>query len=620
MSPRFAPDDIDTVRDRADLLQIVGEHVRLRKAGQEFVGLCPFHQEKTGSFYVNADKGLYVCRGCGAGGNVFTFVQEIEGLSFTETIEQLASKYGIQLKEITGERRTQSPRARLLAAHEAATTHYQKLLAHKEGASPRAYLEDRGLDEALRARYRIGFGGWTANGLVQALVREGFTAEELIAAGLARQDGRAMRDAFVGRVLFPIFDPSDRAVGFGGRVLPEAFRARSAPENPKYLNTRETSIFHKSKVLYGVNWARGDIVRTRRLILVEGYTDVIALQHAGVPEAVATCGTSLTEQHMQEISRRFGDVKVILCLDGDAAGQAAVGRERTEQLVEAYSPGEKVKGGGWLPVGRGWLPEVMVATLPAGQDPADFAKSSGHDGVEDVLSKAMPLVEFLLRRAVLGAELTSPAGRAQAVRKGADVLAQVGDSLMRHEYAVWLSGRCGVESYEVIKAVEQRAKQPSGSRPAPKGEQIVAPTVLSGTQRVEREALRALVAEPDLMDEAVEDDDFTLPLHRTLFRLLVRERQEHQKLDIARLATDLQDPTLRAATMELGIGHPPDRQAALETLNRLRVFALVRRIEEKKLRLRTLDPEREAQAYDSLFEELLKLERERRALATEGQR
>jgi len=620
VSPRFARDDIDEVRERADILEVVGDHVRLKRQGSQFVGLCPFHNEKTGSFSVSPEKGVYHCHGCHAGGNVFNFIQEVEGLSFAEAVEQLAQRYGVTLREVAGERKTESPRTRLLALHEAAVEHYQRLLAHKEGGSVRTYLDSRGIDAALRDRYRVGFGGWTPNGLVSALVRAGYTTDELVAAGLARQDGRAVRDVFAGRVLFPIFDPSDRAIGFGGRVLPPEFRSRVAPDQPKYLNTRETSLFRKSRVLYGTNWARGDIVRTRRLVLVEGYTDVIMLREHGIPEAVATCGTALTEQHMQEISRRFGDVRVVLCLDGDAAGQAAASRERTEQLASAYSPGERVRGGGWLPVGRGWLPEVYVAVLPPGRDPADFAVQEGAEAVSKMLDAAVPLVRFLLERAIDGERFDTPEGRIRAVRKGAAVLSQVGDTLLRHEYAIWLAGRCGVEAYEVSKAVEERAGK-SGDERRRQPDAAATPATLTGHQRVEREALRGLCSEPDLLGDptcAPSEDDFTLAVHRSLFRLLSAERAERGTIDPGRIATGLQDGDLRRAVSELTMGTPPDRTAARETLIRLKTFGLGRRIEEKKTRLRALDPDREAQAYDALFEELLRLEREKRSLGSGG--
>ena len=611
MSPRYAADDIDEVRERADIVEVVGEHVRLRKAGRSYVGLCPFHQEKTGSFNVDPDKKVYFCHGCQAGGSIFTFIEQVDGVTFPEAVEVLAQRYGVQLREIAGTRKAPSKRTRLLEAHEVAVEKYNEMLLHKDGAPIRSYLESRGIGPDEIARYRIGFGGWKRDGLVRSLMRRGFTGEELQAAGIATRDPAGIRDTFSARVLFPIFDPSGRPVAFGGRVVPPEHRPHEVPDGPKYLNSRESQIFKKSKVLYGTNWARVSVMAAKRLVIVEGYTDVIALHVAGIGEAVATCGTALTEDHMKEISTRFGDVRVILCLDSDAAGQQAMSRERTEELAGAFSPGEAVRGTGWLPVGRGWLPEVHVATLPQGKDPADFVRAEGPDGVRGVLDSSSPLVEFLLHRALEGADLRSPEGRARGVRRGIEVLKQVGDTLLRHEYALWLADRAGVESYEVTRALD--ALQPNAPK-RPTGAAAPQPPVkLTGHHRVEREALRALFAFPELFDDErliPSEDEFTLPLHRSLFRLLSAER-----VDAGRMVSRVEDPDLQRVASELSVGESPEPQVAADTLVRLKVFALERYIVERKERLRGLDPNRDAVAYDALFEELLELEKKKRAVA-----
>ena len=611
MSPRFANEDIDQVRERADIVEVVSEHVRLRRAGRSYKGLCPFHQEKTPSFNVNPDKQVYFCHGCGASGSVFTFVQEVDGLSFPEAVEMLAHRCGVELREVSSSKQAPSPRARLLALHEAAVDHYRELLASRQGSRVREYLTDRGIGPEAWDHYRIGYGGTARNGVVQAMVRAGFTAEELAAGGLAIKDGRGVRDMFTGRVLFPIFDPSHRPVGFGGRVLPDRYRPAGLPDGPKYLNSRETAIFKKSKILYGANWARPEVVRSKRLVLVEGYTDVIALHGAGVGEAVATCGTALTEDHMKEISTRFGDVRVILCLDADAAGQAAMSRERTEELAGAFAPGEHVRGG-WLPVGRGWLPEVHVADLPLGLDPADFAAQEGSEGLERILGASVPLVQFMLRRAVVGDDLSSPEGRTRAVRRAAGVLGQVGDPLLRHEYALWLAGRVGVDAAEVLRTVGSRIAKPSSVR---RGEGPQRTVAVTGHHRVEREALRVLANVADVdADVFPSEEDFTLPVHRAVFRLLVQDRSDRGSVDIGRIATAVQDDELRRALSELSTGEAPEARVIRETLVRLKELALKRHIEEMKARLKTLDAQRDADAYDTMFEELLGLEKQRRGL------
>jgi DNA primase len=617
MSPRYAADDIDEVRERADIVEIVGEHVRLKRAGSSFKGLCPFHQEKTPSFTVDPAKKVWFCHGCQRGGSLFTFIEEVEGLSFPEAVESLARRYNVQLREFAANRKGPSPRTRLYSLQEAAVEKYREVLASKEGEPVRAYLESRGITSELSDRYQIGFGGWRRDALVRTMLRRGFKGEELMTAGLATRDGRGMRDTFFARVLFPIFDPSGRPVGMGGRVLPPEHRPEEAPDGPKYLNSRESPIFRKSRILYGTNWARPEVMQRKRLVLVEGYTDVIALQAAGIGEAVATCGTALTEDHMKEISTRFGDVRVVMCLDADAAGQAAMSRERTEELAGAYSPGGDVRGAGWLPIGRGWLPEVNVASLPQGKDPADFVRAEGAEGVGRILDNAVPLVEFLLKRSLEGADLRTPDGRARGVRRGVDVLRQVGDSLLRHEYALWLADRAGIDPYEVTRALENAA--PTTQRRAPTGPGPVAPITLSGPHRVEREALRAMFAFPKLMSDDVvapAEDDFTLPLHRSLFRLAAADFAEQGTVDPGRLAARVQDADLRNVASQLSVGEMPEGRVARDTLARLKVAAIERNIVERKGRLRSLDPDRDGATYDALFEELLELEKRKRALAT----
>ena len=618
MSPRFENDDIDQVRERADIVEVIGEHVRLKRAGRQWRGLCPFHEEKTPSLYVDPEKRVYHCHGCHAGGSVFTFLEQAEGLSFPEAVEALAQKVGVELRETSQGRKGPSPRARLYALQEAAVQKYREALVAKDAEPVRSYLESRGITPDLIDRYSIGFGGWRRDALVRSMLRAGYKSEELMQAGVATRDAGGMRDTFFGRVLFPIYDPSGRSVGFGGRVLPEENREQGAPDGPKYLNSRESPVFKKSAILYGTNWARVHVMERKRLVIVEGYTDVIALHAAGIGEAVATCGTSLTEDHMKEISRRFGDVRVVMCLDADAAGQAAMSRERTEELAGAYSPGGEVKGSGWLPVGRGWLPEVNVANLPQGKDPADFVRAEGADGVGRVLDRAVPLVEFLLRRALDGADTSSPDGRARAVRRGVDVLKQIGDALLRHEYVLWVADRVGVEAYEVNRAVGS-ASQSTPRRRAPTGPAVAAPVALSGGHRIEREALRAVLTFDELVTEgdiAPNEEDFTLPIHRSLFRLLAADRTENGSIDVARITSRVQDADLRRVVSELSVGEPPHRNVALDTLRRLRVFTLERNIVERKTRLRSLDPDRDAAAYDALFEELLGLEKQKRSLAT----
>jgi DNA primase len=270
-----------------------------------------------------------------------------------------------------------------------------------------------------------------------------------------------------------------------------------------------------------------------------------------------------------------------------------------------------------LPVGRGWLPEVHVASLPQGKDPADFARAEGAEGVIRMIEAAVPIVEFLLRRTLEGADLASPDGRARSVRRGVDVLREVGDSLLRHEYALWLADRTGVEPYEITKALDS-GPRPGAQRRAPTGPAPKAPMAVSGPHRIEREALRSLFAFPKLMNDDLvrpADDDFSLPIHRSLFRFAAFELLEHGKIDAGRVTDRVQDADLRNLASELLVGQAPEAQVARDTLARLKVLTIERHIVERKGRLRSLHPDRDGEAYDALFEELLELEKQKRELS-----
>lgn len=596
---RIAAEGIDEVRDRADLLEVVGGHVKLKRTGREWVGLCPFHDERTPSFSVNPDKGVYLCRGCGASGNVFTFVQQIEGLSFAEAVQLLADRYNIMLQRTSVDSKKQTRRSRLLDAHAAAVEIYERLLAHGEGQSIRNYCESRNITPELIARHRVGFGGWTPNGLTSALTRSGFTVEEIVEAGLARKDGRSTRDVFWGRLVFPIFDASDRCIGFGGRLIPDEFKTRSAPDRPKYLNTSSTPLYDKSSVLYGINWARPHAMRTKRLILVEGYTDVIAMHAAGVPEAVATCGTALTTQHVAEISRRFGDIRVILCLDGDDAGQSA-----------AQKAGDEISRDS-LNASRVFLPQVFVALMPAGADPADLVAKVGVEPIEAAISTAVPIVEFLLRRAVAPHNINDPLGRTAAVKAATQILANVSDDLLRHEYVVWVSDRTQTD-VRAITAELETVGRPKASRPGP----APAPAAADPATRLERSVLAALAESPHLFDDenSPKESSFTVAAHSTLFRMIHADYQTHSRVNLGRILGELPEGELRHTAASLSSLPPADDSTAKELFARLKAASIDREIAELKRRLREMDPRANAGAYDALFEDLLSLEHTKRAM------
>ncbi|MFZ2343142.1 MAG: DNA primase, partial [Candidatus Microthrix parvicella] len=339
-------EDIVRVRQATDIVALITEHTQLRKVGSRWTGLCPFHSEKSPSFSVNQAEGLYYCFGCRVSGDAITFLRELEGLDFVEAVERLAAKSGIALTYTDrAESATRQKRQRLLArVEEAVEFYHQRLKTSPDASAARSYLRGRGFDTDEVERYRIGWApdGWDVLCKALRLDAETATATGL---GFTNKAGR-LQDFFRARVLFPIFDPEGHAVGFGGRIMP-------GEEGAKYKNSRESDLYHKSRLLYGLNWARQDAVRSGRVVICEGYTDVIGFRRAGVTEAVATCGTSLTEEHLKLLSRYVD--KVVLAFDADSAGQAAAER------IYAWE--------------KDFDLAVEVVRLPEGSDPDELSRT-----------------------------------------------------------------------------------------------------------------------------------------------------------------------------------------------------------------------------------------------------
>jgi DNA primase len=404
-------DDIARVREASDLVAIASQHLQLKKVGRRFTGLCPFHSEKTPSFSVNAEEGLYYCFGCGAKGDVITFVREMEHLDFAGAVEWLAAKSGITLHyDSRQEGEGRSRRTKLVEAMEAAVAWYHdRLLSSPDAADARKYLRGRGLDGDLVRQYRIGWAPDDWDALVKGV---DVPFDRLEKAGLALLNRRNRRqDVFRARVLFPIFDSQGDPVALGGRVLPGG-------EGPKYRNSSETPIYAKSKVLYGLNWAKGAIVEADEAIVCEGYTDVIGMAQVGLPRAVAPCGTSLTEDHVK-LLKRFCS-KLVLAFDADAAGDSAAARfYEWEQKYEV---------------------DVRVAALPPGQDPGDLWQSDP-EALRTAVEASTPFLRFRFERALAGQDLTSPEGKARTADRVLPVIAEHPNEIVRDEYLMDLAGR-----------------------------------------------------------------------------------------------------------------------------------------------------------------------------------
>jgi len=424
---RIRDEDIAVVRERSPIDEVVGEYLQLRNAGGgSLKGLCPFHDEKTPSFNVTPARGLFYCFSCAEGGDAIKFVQKIDGLSFVEAVERLAARAGVDLRYEQGgyvPGQEQSQRRRLIDAHRAAADYYAERLSGSDAASARAFLAERGFELADVQRFGVGYSPKAWEDLTRHLRGRGFTDSELITAGLAREGNRGTRDRFRARLMWPIRDLSGDVIAFGARKLdPE-------DDGPKYLNTPETSLFRKSTVLYGADLAKREIAQRRQAVIVEGYTDVMACHLAGVPTAVATCGTSFGEDHIKVLRRLIMDSdsfmgEVIFTFDGDAAGQRAAQR--------AFGMEEK------------FATQTYVTVEPNGLDPCDLRLAHGDGAVRDLIARRIPLFEFAIKGVLGHHNLDTTEGQLAALDEAAPIVAKIKDQGLRTRYAVNLDRWLGL--------------------------------------------------------------------------------------------------------------------------------------------------------------------------------
>ena len=397
----FTKDSIERVRDAVDMAGLVGAKTDLRRVGSRWTGLCPFHDERTPSFSVDPDRGLYHCFGCGVGGDAIRFVQETEALDFPEAVEALAERYGVRLEreedDPAAERRRRR-KERLHALLERAARFYAAYLwDSREAKRAREYLEGRGLSEAIAREFRVGYAPSAWDRMTVGAQQSGFSAEELMAAGLAQRGrGGALYDRFRGRIMFPLADARGRVLGFGARAMAEG-------RGPKYLNSSENELYHKGRQLFGIDLARKEAAKSGRIVVVEGYTDVLALHQAGIHESVAIMGTALTQEQLAELARSAP--LVVLALDADRSGQ--------EAMLRAARAAED----------RGV--ELRVAELPEGKDPAEAVTHGGTGPFEEHLERAMAIVDFQVHRVLADADLDTPAGRDRALEEARKLIAVV---------------------------------------------------------------------------------------------------------------------------------------------------------------------------------------------------
>jgi DNA primase len=587
---RIRQDDVDAVRDRTDLVQLVSQYVSLKKAGADrYAGLCPFHTEKTASFGVSPSKQVFHCFGCGAGGNAFHFVERIENVPFAEAVERLAKQAGITLRYegvSPGERRAMSRKQTLYRANaRAAELYHRMLLEGREGADARAYLQRRGITKESVEEFGIGYAPGYPDFLLRRMSRD-VSPEILVEAGLALKDQRgAIRDRFRDRVMFPLHDLSGQAVGFGGRLLQ---RQESGSTLPKYVNSPETPVYRKGELLYNLNRAKAELSRSGTAYVVEGYTDVIALYQSGLPTGVATCGTALGEGHFRLLAR-FAR-RAILALDPDEAGARAA--ERAYAFHERH------------PV------EPLVLVLPEGLDPADLVRERGPEAFRQAAEGAIPLVEYMIRRATREVDPEDPEDRARGVQAGLPILNGLANRVRRDEYAALLADLMGV-STESVQFELQRI-QPSQESTTPVAEPRPGQP-RSPAREVEKEALKLLAQRPDISLEflnGVGEDEFTTERYRKVLSLL-REPGASPSAMAGRAAEAGLAELMAELTVEPLKGDPTAHYAK-QVFSRLEELSLGRRIDTMKKRLEGLNPIKNAQSYDSLFQELIALEGERR--------
>lgn len=503
MAGRIRASDIDEVKARTNIADVIGEHVSLKSAGVgSLKGLCPFHDERSPSFHVRPASGYYHCFGCGESGDVYSFMQKLDHVSFTEAVERLADRLGYALTYEEGAAKSSDGpnRARLYAANDAAAKYFQSQLATADAAIARTFLGGRGFDKDAAAHFGVGYAPKSWGDLRTALKTQGFTDDEMVAAGLLSQGDKGPYDRFRGRVIWPIRDVTGQTVGFGARKLFDD------DQGPKYLNTPDTPIYHKAQVLYGLDLAKRDISKTRQVVVVEGYTDVMAAHLSGITTAVATCGTAFGVDHIKLIRRIMGDDsglgEVVFTFDPDAAGQKAAMRAFSEQ--------------------QRFNAATYVAVAPEGLDPCDLRLERGEQAVRELINHKVPMFEFVMKTLVSQYNLDSVEGRVAALREAAPVVAEIRDGSLRPGYTRELARITGVDLAEAQRAVERAARVANGSSDTTQPGRETAPAmddVMPGAQaapavsyldlgrdplvRLERDALSAYLQYPRFVPESL---------------------------------------------------------------------------------------------------------------------
>ncbi|WP_280666222.1 MULTISPECIES: DNA primase [unclassified Kitasatospora] len=630
MAGRIRDEDVQAVRDALPIDVVVGDYVQLTGGGGgELKGVCPFHDEKSASFYVNPSKGFFHCFGCQESGDTITFLMKIEHFSFAEAVERMATSANITLRYEEGgysQRHQPGERTRLVEAHKVASAWYQEQLTTPEAELGRTFLAERGFDEAAAAHFGVGYApaGWEH--LVRYLRGKGFSDKEILLGGLASQGQRGgLIDRFRGRLVWPIRDTAGEVVGFGAR------RLREDDNGPKYLNTPETPIYKKSQVLYGIDLAKKEIAKSGRAVVVEGYTDVMACHLAGVTSAVATCGTAFAEDHIKIIRRLLMDTsqyrgETVFTFDGDAAGQKAA--------LRAFEDDQKFAG------------RTSIAITPGGMDPCELRLAQGDEAVRELIANPVPLFEFALRSAVARHRVDAAEGRAAALEEAAPIVAKIKDPSIRHEYAVQLAGLLGIlDEQFVVRRIGQIARwqreapangrgqslrRPEPQQPAPAQRPAYRLDPRDKSQFVERELLKLAIQYPDLVSPAFDqygEDEFPTPPYAAVRRAVGKAGGTVHGAGLQDFVATILDVAdndhVRALVTELTVEpirtrRKPDEVYAGEFLVNLRRASVQRRIDEVRAQLQRLGNRPDAGQLTAVQQELWALQQYDAGLRTRG--
>ena len=609
--------DIDEVRQRVNIADVVGDYVTLKSAGVgSMKGLCPFHDERSPSFHVRPQAGFYHCFGCGEGGDVYSFLQRIDHLSFQEAVERLAERVGYQLTyEEGGGGAPAGNRARLYAANQAAEKFFRTQLVTPEAELGRTFLGERGFDALAAERFGVGYAPASYDALSKHLVSAGFSVQELLDAGLVSQGDRGVYDRFRGRLVWPIRDVTGQTIGFGARKL------RQDDQGPKYLNTPETAVYHKSRVLYGLDLAKRDIAKQRQVVIVEGYTDVMACHLAGVTTAVATCGTAFGGDHVTVVRRVLGDSddpaqttkgEVIFTFDPDEAGQKAASRAFAEESRFAA--------------------QTFVAVPPEGLDPCDVRITRGDEALREVIAHRRPMYEFMIKQVMDQCDLNTVEGRTLALRAAAPVVSKIRDRVIRDGYARELAGWLGMNPDDVLREIRSGSAPTSSATPqaaaATGGDKPYTMESLSRdpVTTLERDVLMVLLQHPDVVPPeratAVLSTQFSHAALALVRDAMLSVFDQYREGSWVTKVTQETPEALQALVGQLSVAPLPESKAQTERYC-LGVTAslldrdLLRQKAELMSALQRTDADSDPAGYRSVQEQLVTIEARRRELRDE---